>query len=195
MLIANTKDIVSEQINHFFTSPYELAQPPYSTLYSIRKDIELCIGSHTIKKEEDHILFPGLLTIVAGIDLLAKLHSGNDYPNKVRSRFKSFTEKYFNLSETGYHVLYQLRNSLIFSLNLSSRVGQGSLLKFVIDNNLKKLYEKKEGIYIINLSILNVHFEQAVERYHQDLKVDLMLQKRFKPIYILYGCLPLYSIS
>lgn len=58
-----------------------------SSLALLRNDIDRCFISG--------ILYPGVIGIMTGIDLLAKFYKGDDSSNGVGDRFKSFLKYYF----------------------------------------------------------------------------------------------------
>jgi hypothetical protein len=101
-----------------FENPLAYRQPPgeFGILYLLRRDINRCLtpgeGS-----------WLGAMGIFAGIDLLAKFYKGTD-KGEVGKRFRLFTRKYFDTSGNAEAVaIYQLRNAMMHSFGLYSRVG------------------------------------------------------------------------
>ncbi|MBU2858045.1 hypothetical protein HF289_14660 [Acidithiobacillus ferrooxidans] len=69
----------------FFEDPKTNKQIPneFSVLYLLRRDVYQCMGidSTTRNKTGIKIIWPGVMAILAGIDLLGKFYSGNDEIN------------------------------------------------------------------------------------------------------------------
>jgi hypothetical protein len=118
---------IDEQLEFFFR---DCTNPPkdgkvLSNLYVLRRDIFTCFGinPNDIKLElNNKAIWPGVMGIMAGIDLLAKFYEGCDKNGKVRERFKKFLEEYMGISEDNSETIFQLRNSLMHSFGLFQRV-------------------------------------------------------------------------
>lgn len=111
---------LDEKINLFFedpgTNPADNFQPganPVGNLHLLRRDINTAYAAEA--------KWLGVMGIMAGIDLLAKLYAGTD-TNGVGTRFRNFVNQYItgnNNQQT--EVIYQLRNSLLHSFGLYSK--------------------------------------------------------------------------
>ncbi len=103
-------------IDMFFMSPSIAPRRhgTFSQLYLLRRDISACFCAS--------ILWPGVMAICAGIDLLGKFLAGNDDGKKVGERFETFLKIYFKISSDDAKIIYQLRNSLLHSFGLYSEV-------------------------------------------------------------------------
>src|SRR5262245_32996316 len=85
-----------------------------SVLYLLRRDIRGCLS-------ERKYLIPATMTMLAGVDLLAKFLAGDDATGKVTLRFKGFVSTYFQpLAPNDEAVIYALRNALLHSFGLYS---------------------------------------------------------------------------
>ena len=111
---------LDEKIAAFFQDPsidpqtlLHPGQNLFGNLYLLRRDIE-----RAFSKEAKWL---GVMGIMAGFDLLAKLYAGTD-ENSVTERFENFVSKYVtNNNATETDVIYQLRNSLLHSFGLYSK--------------------------------------------------------------------------
>lgn len=178
---------IQDDIAFFFTEPEVApeAEGDVSVLYLLRRDIKQCIDNETI-------LFPATMAILAGIDLLGKFHSGKDTSPGVGERFKEFVKTYFQqLTPDNAEVLYQLRNALLHSFGLYSRTLKGHVYRFflvfeAIGGTL--IGRERDGnIYIISIKTLYDRFERAIAQYHESLKTDQDLQQNFSRMFLMYG--------
>jgi hypothetical protein len=111
---------LDEKLAAFFEDPsrdpqtlLKPGQNLFGNLYLLRRDIE------TAFKQDAKWL--GVMGIMAGFDLLAKLYAGTD-ENTVTERFEDFVNKYVtNNNSVQTDVIYQLRNSLLHSFGLYSK--------------------------------------------------------------------------
>lgn len=78
----------------------------YSTLYLLRRDVTRCLTSNT------PIYWPGIMAMLAGIDLMAKLYRGAA-TGKISIRFEDFVNQHMNDGDGA--MLWQLRNALMHS--------------------------------------------------------------------------------
>jgi hypothetical protein len=138
------------------------------------------------------------MAILAGVDLLAKFYAGTDR-GSVADRFRRFSGDYFHLSGLEAEQLYQLRNAMMHSFGLYSRVEKhGTIIAqywFVVGadrSGTGKLVEPHPGDhYFVGIRTLHDAFEAAVGEYHHDLQRsdkdgdDLM--KHFMKVWDHYG--------
>jgi hypothetical protein len=170
----------------FFEKPETPPTPPaqFGVLYLLRRDICYCFGRHPTNgcKMNCQALWPGGMAIFAGIDLIAKFYKGDDNIRQAGKRFKDLVRQYFQpLSCDDEETIYQLRNSLLHSFGLYSKsknqtyrflltaAGQAPLVRHRLSSDC----------YHIDLVLLLQRFEQALQRYAQDLDVTPLLQNNF----------------
>src|SRR5689334_11965232 len=117
-------------INSFFMAP---STPPVvpgvlSQLYLLRRDISTCfsIDPDNGGQLSTQALWPGVMAICAGIDLLGKFLAGNDDIGGVGPRFRTFLTTFFGISQNEATTVYQLRNSLLHSFGLYSEITNNS---------------------------------------------------------------------
>ncbi len=115
--------LLSKQIEIFFYNPKNGIQPPndYGVLYLLRRDVYRCLGynTDTWTIDRDSIIWPGTMTILAGVDLLGKFFKGDDSFNGVGQRFMGYYDKYIDNKNS--EIIYQFRNSLLHSFGLLSK--------------------------------------------------------------------------
>lgn len=193
-----TNDLsVEKKIEIFFQDPKEKKKNPniYGTLYLLRRDIYRCMGydfdASTFKNNEA-IIWPGAMTVLAGIDLLGKFYAGSDdFQNRgVGVRFKGFYGKY--IDDENAEIIYQLRNSLLHSFGLLSKAGNKITYRFVVgasrDNLVKLLSESVNEIYCqIDLCTLWDKFEGGIIKYKDDLLNSEQLRANFSTMFGDYG--------
>ena len=80
-----------DDIELFFRSPQNFIAPPqrYSTLHLLRRDAAQCLGidPNSGKPSSFQLLWPGAMTLFAGMDLLGKFYAGSDAQSGVTERF------------------------------------------------------------------------------------------------------------
>lgn len=112
---------LDQMLDFFFRDPaieptFQPGNNLFSNLYLLRRDINTCFASDAI--------WPGVMAIMSGIDLLAKFFAGADTtaPGDVGNRFRAFAGEYLtNNNAIDNEVLYQLRNSLLHSFGLYTK--------------------------------------------------------------------------
>ncbi|RJP69535.1 MAG: hypothetical protein C4532_10875 [Candidatus Abyssobacteria bacterium SURF_17] len=177
----------------FFEDPRHHRSPPgnYGVLHLLRRDIYRCFDWNLSEKAEqkrDPILWPGGMAILAGIDLLAKFHEGDDAIGCVGQRFRDFVGRYFQpLCAKDEETIYQLRNSLLHSFGLYSRT-KTTEYRFVLSASREQLVQQiSVGNYQVDLVTLFERFEGSVQRYGVDLNADAELQTNFCRMFSKYG--------
>lgn len=130
------KHLKGQTLAWFFDEPHK---PPsrhrtsegiHSVLYILRRNIIQCFNTRIVQERQlidslrqghAKLVWPGLMTICAGIDLLAKFHVGSDGRGKgmVRDRFLSYVQHYlYPLDEAQREALWGVRCSLMHSFGL-----------------------------------------------------------------------------
>jgi len=142
------------------------------------------IDPHSNIESQPIAIFPGVMGIMAGIDLLAKFYAGTDEGSSGK-RFKHFAKGY--IDKEYYEEIYQLRNALLHSFGTFSIDRRGKTYRFTLDQTSPELVNFREDLIIINIQILRQKFEEAIERYRQDLLELEYLQTKFLEMYRRYG--------
>lgn len=189
---------INQKIDFFFKPPTE--EPvgsEFSSLYLLRRDIFTALGHdpNTLDSINYSVLWPGVMCILAGIDLLGKYLKGDDINSTVTKRFKNYYKRYFdNVKECD--IVYQLRNSMLHSFGLYSfqtkREGENNVktkeYRFVIDRNdnpsIVSYYE--DDFYGINIKALHEGFEKSINKYFTELKSNKELQGNFEKMFPYY---------
>ena len=129
---------MSSSVDWFFCDPRTAPNGPdiVSQLYLLRRDIDTCFGLNptTGERLNYQALWPGVMGILAGIDLLGKFFAGNDASGgkglgTVANRFTHFLKCSLGLSDQDANTLYQLRNSLLHSFGLYSETKEGRVYR------------------------------------------------------------------
>lgn len=185
----------SQDADLFFQPPRTEIGPPnwFGVLYLLRRDIDLCMGIHpsTGQPVAFRAEWPGAMTMLAGIDLLAKFFAGSDDngSGKVGQRFRMFLERFFaGLQQADRDVLYQLRNSLLHSFGLYSK-GRSKVYRFCLTGHGAGplVSHPQPDQYVIALRVLHRKFETAVAAYQAAVNSDQQLQANFAAMFVNYG--------
>jgi hypothetical protein len=181
----------------FFRSPLDErdVQPSYGTLSTLRREVDFCMQidrRHGVKcATDERALWAGAVTIMAGIDLLAKFSTGDDSVDrgKVRARFKGFLETFFHLGDMrDRSLLYDLRNSLVHSFSLGFNVDLCEVgLAF---GGYESLITRIPWPFpIVDLWMLYEEFEKAVDEYQKAVQSNSIpvLQCNFAKMFSKYG--------
>gem|GEM_PF-532149 len=185
-------------IDRFFKAP---SDPPYvpgtnSVLHLLRRDVVQCLGRdpQTGLKLSNIALFPGIMGIIAGVDLLAKFHAGQD-GSGAGSRFEEFVRTYFRPVRSGWdRIIWQFRNSLLHSFGLHSKDNKGRMYHFRLNLDDCPLLRKRGGDkYYVGITPLHERFESAVSLYEFSVRADSMLQANFERMYPTYGTIRIRS--
>jgi len=194
---------LKEKIEFFFMDPSidpNSLKPKYSILYLLRRDICTCLKiDPTTKKVINYqARWPGIMTIMSGIDLLAQYLEGNDCIESTGRRFKKYIKKFFKKTNSKErNVLFQLRNALIHSFGLYARDSEGNEYNFTLTSIEKsKLLEFGEkDYYIVGDKPLHREFEKSLEAYHNILLEDTSLQKNFESLFPHYSTMNTMNIT
>jgi hypothetical protein len=179
-------------INSFFINPSTEPVIPgnFSQLYLLRRDIRTCFGINPNNGQHltTQALWPGVMAICAGIDLLGKFLEGNDKIGEVKKRFKKFLTTYFGISQSEAETIYQLRNSLLHSFGLYSEIldKKGNVVRvyrFVLDRGRDALItDLGSDTYLIDIEMLRTEFEKAILGYEAQLRAAT-LQTKFADMF------------
>jgi len=186
---------IDDNIDFFFEKPNSWIDDrrKFSNLYLLRRDIYTCFGINptTGEKIDYGVLWPGAMSVLAGIDLLGKYYFGQDDIGKVGPRFKGYFEKYINNIDS--EIIYQFRNSLLHSFGLYS---------YKLDKKTKKRIEYSFGLtahgnilvsklnesfYLIDILTLWRAFEKSINLYLNDLKNSSDLKTNFNNVFRYYS--------
>lgn len=173
---------LSENIELFFEDPSKEPRPRptfYGVLYLLRRDIATCLPNVAE--------WPGIMTIMAGIDLLGKFHAGNDNHRNVGNRFISFLSYFDNITENEKKVIYQLRNSLLHSFGLYSVDREGNVYRFTLSTVYPQLVRQDGEDCYISVLDLRDNFELSVKNYYKELINNEELQSKFGMMFPKYG--------
>jgi hypothetical protein len=185
------------EISLFFEDPKRFRPSPgvYGILFLLRRDINSCLGAEEgmSKRSERRIEWPGVMAILAGVDLLAKFLAGNDVHGQVGPRFLEFVRRYFHLPASEQQIIYQLRNSLLHSFGLYSPGKKGVSYRFRLTACGGPPLVRNLGSDIYQVDVFTLHecFERAVEEYHRDLLADAVLRANFSRMFPNYGSIPI----
>ena len=184
-----TNSLLKKQIEVFFFNPQNSIQPPndYGVLYLLRRDIYRCLGYNTVtwSIDRESIIWPGAMTVLAGIDLLGKFYKGDDSIKGVGQRFKDYYDEYIDNQHS--EIIYQLRNSLLHSFGLSSKT-KTKTYSFTVSASRDRLVEQySETSYKIDLYSLWDRFEESIEKYKNDLQSNDLLKTKFEKMFKFYG--------
>jgi len=183
----------------FFEAPTANRQPPnyFGVLYLLRRDIFHCMGidPNTNQPLSEQIIWPGVMSILAGIDLLGKFYAGNDTIGQVSQRFKDYIDKYFHDASTkDKDVIYQLRNSLLHSFGLYSRTNNGNIFRFTLGQKLTSfIVHTPPDNYLIDIRKLHDKFEDSIMQYCNEVTNDTNLQNKFNAMFPNYGKIKISS--
>lgn len=179
---------VITNIDFFFRNPTIEPVIPgnFSQLYLLRRDIMTCFGidANTGQTLPTKALWPGVMGICAGIDLLGKFLAGNDENRRVGVRFKNFLITYLCVDTNQAESLYHLRNSLLHSFGLYSEVTDraGNVVqeyRFVLTTNTNILISPAHNNFVIDIKAFREKFEDAIGSYESQLRTDTNLQANF----------------
>lgn len=181
----NTLNNDSGDIDFFFNFNKNQNELRYSVLSVLVGDIEKC------KKEG--LIFPLVMCVMSGIDLLGKFYAGKDGRDRndnVETRFKFFCE-FIGVSDKNHrNTLFTLRNSIMHSYGFYDKKHLSNLPIFLSQAiNKNNLVENINQKIIVNAIVLKDVFVKGVEKYRNELKnVDnKKLRENFRKMFNGYG--------
>ncbi len=199
-----------QQIEFFFAPPLPPQAGVASPLHLLRREAQLCLLGDVVPEESvgsdqrRNRLFATCMVIMAGIDLLAKFHAGDDADGKSRKRFETFLSEYVSsgpatATMSFAEVIYLgFRNPVVHSFSLYSKkvtvslaqgLGRGAVVRPV-----GRGPDEPEQ-FVISLEDLFLAFLHAVREYQSDLKTRDDLQGNFARMFPLYGSLRIETFS
>jgi hypothetical protein len=198
MSTSESKLDVFDKMELFFKDPHAPNEVPgeVSTLYILRKDAWKCYGCDPETcTETTMVLFPGTMTVLCGIDLLAKFYLSDD-PGKVRDRFTRYVNDFFPSAETepdlGKHV-YGLRNCLMHSFGMRDRKKASGEVTYGIKAEQREfssgiLVELEAGAwYVIDIFSLHEEFEESIASFKKHVQRNETLHETFSEMWDRYG--------
>jgi len=196
-------------LNAFFRNPKSTPQPPGSqppsTLYLLRRDVAQCLGFNPNTSEEDKkkyppALWPALMGIFAGIDLLAKFYCDNDKQGKVGERFKKYIQEYFKGIAPGQEDhLWLVRNALMHSFGLYAEDRSSRAYRFILTaGNLStpiKVDESRTPCFV-HFDILKAWktFENSIPLLKKTLEKEISKRKKLQVLLEKYGFVPIGQV-
>jgi hypothetical protein len=175
-----------------------LAKSAHSTLCSLRGDIDFCMQIDRLNQKPLDVLsravWPGAMTIMAGIDLLAKFYEGNDDTSPrgiVGTRFRAFLAKFLGVNQSDQDILYKLRNSLVHSFGISAII-EGSHIDLAFGQYQLVVSQCSPDRKAVDLWVLYLRFEKAVYAYRDAVTFDSTLQRNFAKMFSKYGSFSTY---
>lgn len=188
------------QADLFFADPHDAPVVPGNagTLHLLRREAVLCLGldPSTGQPIGHQALWPGAMATLAGVDLLAKFHAGEDEARGVGRRYKEFLDAYFGLADDDEcEVLYQLRCSLLHSFGLYARSRSREYRFAVIALRKELIRVDGEDRYLVDLFSLYERFEHAIVKYIIALEQDIDLQAKFLRMFDNYGAVGIGSFG
>jgi hypothetical protein len=167
----------------FFRNPSEPPQLPgeFGILYLLRRDVRTCFDNEAV--------WPGVMAILAGVDLLGKFHAGNDQSGGVGDRFRSFVHDYFTgLTVDDEETVFQLRNAVLHSFGWYSEGRGGRVYRFLLARQGTQLIRAVGGdVYVMDVVTLCDQFETAVGAYETDVRQNQDSRTRFDAMFVKYG--------
>lgn len=167
---------VEECLECFFWPParfseWQKEKWPYSTLLLLRRDAAQCLGynpeTHNPDPNREALLWPGLMCVFAGIDLLAKFREG-DGPRNSGARFKNYVREHMFPGQRHEDHVYALRNAIMHSFGLYSEYEDKKYQFMLTAGELPRLYEVDES-----RDPVSVHFDIKVLWYAFEKSIPL----------------------
>lgn len=189
---------IKSKIEFLFRIPSDIPtehDTRFSNLYLLRRDICYCLGQNPDEfgtpkakgyfTENQQVIWPGVMAIMAGIDLLAKFAYG-DQPSQVGKRFKMFVKEF--ISQGDEEVLYQLRNSLLHSFGLYSKQGNNEY-RFLLGRNTgnEVLFQMHGSYHYVNVVRLHQLFEASIPKFKEILEENIDGYMEFESLLDKYG--------
>ena len=183
--------IVQDQIKTFFREPSDFSATDTangnSSLYLLRRDIDTAFGINPNNGERIaySVLFPGVMCIMAGIDLMAKFSFGDT--GKVGDRFIVFCNKYIPGADS--QLLWLLRNSIMHSFGLYMKRDKREY-RFILSRfeGPKQLFAvDNDGHYWVSIDQLKSAFERSISLFQSDVMGNKTNKTVFSEMFELYG--------
>lgn len=201
---------IAAEIRVFFMDPWDRPGDgaPYGVLWALRRDIRVCLGYDANSPDKTapvtgfQVLWPGVMCIFAGVDLLAKFWAGSDStkPGEVGQRFRDFLQSYSHLRAEEAQVVWELRNSLLHSFSVRSP-GETPKHTFVLTADKKgrrgSVNSESNGRHVVDIRTLHDKFEGAVARYREQVEdeSETGLRKKFSDMPERYGMFSVLEVE
>ena len=178
----------------------------YSTLYLLRRDVDRCLTANP------PIYWPGIMAMLAGIDLMAKLYDGDDKTTggAIGTRFKKFVED--QMSAGDGDAMWKLRNAILHSYGVYFEESPpppppggfvGSAMLAMIPKRFRltasnapaapagsTLFNTAGLVVEIDVQALTTSFAAAVTSYETLIRTTTAEQPtKFEPMFDKYGWL------
>ncbi len=162
---------MTTDIDLFFTRPETFKTGKVSTLHLLRRDIYTCFGktmgkiNSKIGTEKPIAIWPGVMLIMTGIDLVSKFHSGNDTSGEMKTRFNCYVKNYI---DTNSEDIYQLRNALLHGFSLYSKYKDKEW-RYVLDRHADKMiWLNSDGKIWVSADQLHKAFERSIVLFQKE---------------------------
>ena len=183
---------IQDHISKFFDFSEPNEGDDFSPLNLLMRQKELCLVDGRVA------VWPGVMTILSGIDMLGYYYKDGGLLDNPRQRFVDFYNEFFppqgNSLDYG-NALYNARCAMMHTFGLYTELRNGTKIKFVYSwdnpsNDFISLISSSSGeeSYHVNFTHLNKLFENAVIKYHQRLVDELInpacdIVKNFEEVY------------
>ena len=189
------KSEVEKNIDKFFDKSEPNTGDTFSSLNLLWRQKEICLHED---KEGRVAVWPGVMVIFAGIDMLGFYHCDGELLGS-NNRFKTFYTNFFSHPQIHEEseLIYQARNAMMHTFGLYTKDRHDREFKFIYDWQ-KELdfiinYDSDFNMHIINFYGLNKAFDKAVENYNSFLLQEIEIHpdgtniRNFTKAYRLFG--------
>lgn len=172
------KGEIKEKIDTFFDPSEPNSGDRFSPLNLLRRQKKICLNESGL--DENRVaVWPGVMVVFAGIDMLGFYYGGGKLIERSRCRFKDYYDTFFShekiRDESEY--IYQARCAMMHTFGLYTKDRKDIEYRFIFDWQ-KELdfiikYDSGFKMHKINFYGLNKAFDKAVEKYHSFLLEQL----------------------
>jgi hypothetical protein len=192
---------LQEQLDFFFAPPLpEHTGTPQSPLTVVRQQMQECFIGTVVSEDailaypvKRNSLFSTVMVIMAGIDLLAKFHAGNDDKSDVRDRFTAFVAAFMfdsdPLAAEYAEVLYLgCRNPLLHSFSFHQQDYRITVIDRWSPSEVavRRVFGDRQH-FVIDVGALVQAFVKTVRGYEAAVRKRDDLQKHFTKMFPTYG--------
>ncbi len=190
-------DDIKDIINEFFFAPTTPKSPPglFSSLYLLRRDAAQCMGINPntfqpFPPGTAQALWPGLMGVFAGIDLLAKFYKGDGGP--IKNRFEDYCKDYVVPEHRDWkESLWKLRNSVMHSFGLYGGMVNGKKERYLLTAGLGTLLSSvetdSERHVQFDVKEIRSWFEEYIPQFRGWLETSPDVPTDLKELFIKYG--------
>lgn len=196
-------DTLERRIAFFFDPPekgrtkHRTLEGCESVLYHLRREMQFCFFSKIVDesviqaKDEApwQSIFPGILLIMCGIDLLGKFLEGDDSTRsgEIGRRFTKYLGDCFDgLSEDQIKLIYTVRNCLAHSFGLYDKDRQKPILIAPLSPT-GEIVIITDKWHILHYKNLYIQFVGSLRNYRGELEGNPDLQKNFDRMFAHYA--------